>query len=360
MNNILTPILGFAQLLTLEFPDLDQQNKQILEIITKNAKRGAKLVEQILSFSRGESEKRVVVQLKYLLKEIEQFIKKTFPKSIEISNQRDKTELWAVSANPTQIYQVLMNLCVNARDAMPNGGQLTIAAENKFFDQNYARMNLEAKVGNYVVITVSDTGCGMAEEIKERIFEPFFTTKELGKGTGLGLATVIGIVQNHGGFVKVQSEVRKGSQFQVCLPAIDTEVTQDNSDSQVVRGNGELILVVDDEAPILEITQASLVSYNYQVLTALDAVEAFSVYAQNLAQIALVLMDMQMPSITGLNAIRVLRQMNPSVKIIAISGLDSNRQLLADNEVEVQAFLLKPYTIEQLLDTIQFVKAKAE
>ena len=355
MNNILTPILGFAQLLTLEFPDLDQQNKQILEIITKNAKRGAKLVEQILSFSRGEPEERVVIQLKYLLKEIEQFIKKTFPKSIEISNQRDKTELWTVSANPTQIYQVLMNLCVNARDAMPNGGQLTIAAENQFFDQNYARMNLEAKVGNYVVITVSDTGYGMAEEIKEHIFEPFFTTKESGKGTGLGLATVIGIVQNHGGFVKVQSEVGKGSQFQVCLPAIDTEATQDNSNSRVVRGNGELILVVDDEAPILEITKASLVSYNYQVLTALDAVEAFSIYSQNLAQIALVLMDMQMPSLSGLNAIRVLRQMNPSVKILAISGLDSNRQLLADSQIEVQAFLLKPYTIEELLDTIQFV-----
>jgi PAS domain S-box-containing protein len=360
MNNILTPILGFAQLLTLEFPDLDQQNRQILEIITKNAKRGAKLIEQILSFSRGESEKRVVVQLKYLLKEIEQIIKQTFPKSIEISSQRDKTELWTVSANPTQIYQVLMNLCVNARDAMPNGGQLTIAAENKFFDENYARMNLEAKIGNYVVITVSDTGCGMAEEIKESIFDPFFTTKESGKGTGLGLATVIGIVKNHGGFVNVQSEIGQGSQFQVCLPAIDTEATQDNSDSQVARGNGELILVVDDEAPIREITQASLVSYNYQVLTAFDAVEAFSVYAQNLDQIALVLMDMQMPSISGLNAIRVLRQMNPSLKVIAMSGLDSNRQLLADSQIEVQAFLLKPYTIEELLDTIQFVKAKAE
>jgi PAS domain S-box-containing protein len=355
MNNILTPILGFAQLLTLEYPDLDQQNRQILEIITKNAKRGAKLVEQILSFSRGESEKRVVLQLKYLLKEIEQFIKKTFPKSIEITSQRDKTELRAVSANPTQIYQVLMNLCVNARDAMPDGGKLTIYAENKFFDQNYVRMNLEAKTGDYVVITVSDTGCGMLEEIKERIFEPFFTTKELGKGTGLGLATVIGIIKNHGGFVNVKSEVGKGSQFQVCLPAIDTEATQNNSNSQVARGNGELILVVDDEAPILEITKASLISYNYQVITAFDAVEAFSVYAQNLDQIALVLMDMQMPSLSGLNAIRVLRQMNPSLKVIAISGLDSNRQLLADSKIEVQAFLLKPYTIEELLDTIQFV-----
>jgi PAS domain S-box-containing protein len=356
INNILTPILGFAQLLPRQLPDLNEQNRRLLKIMTDNAKRGAELVKQILLFSRGEPEKPVFVQLKYLIKEIERIIKETFPKSIEINCDRSlQAENWTVLADPTQIYQVLMNLCVNARDAMPNGGKLTIAAENRFFDQNYARINLEAKVGNYVVITVSDTGCGIPREIQERIFEPFFTTKESGKGTGLGLATVIGIVQNHGGFVKVESEMGKGSQFQVCLPAIDIKATQENSDSQIVKGNGELILVVDDEAPILEITKASLLNYNYQVLTTCDGQEAFSVYTQHQEKIAVVLMDMQMPTMSGLNTIRLFRQINPSLKVIATSGLTSNRQLLADSEIEIQAFLSKPYTIERLLDTIHCV-----
>lgn len=356
INNILTPILGFAQLLTIKLPNLDEQNRQILELITSNAKRGAKLVEQILLFSRGEPEERVVIQLEHLIKEIERIIKETFPQSIEISSEQENIKgLWTILADPTQIYQVLMNLCINARDAMPNGGKITIAVANQFFDENYVQMNLEAEIGNYVVITISDSGCGMSQEVKEQIFEPFFTTKELGEGTGLGLSTVIGIVKNHGGFVNVRSEIGKGSQFQVCLPAIDTETTQENPDSEIVRGNGELILVVDDEASIREVTKTVLISYNYHVLTAYDAVEAFSVYAQHQDAIALVLMDMQMPSLSGLNAIRILRQMNPSLKVIAISGLESNCQLLKDNEIEVQAFLSKPYNINELLNAIQLI-----
>jgi two-component system, cell cycle sensor histidine kinase and response regulator CckA len=353
MNNVLTPILACAQLLPIKLPDLDEQNRRLLKIMVDNAKRGAELVKQILSFSRGEEGKRVDLQLQQLFAEIERIIRETFPPSIELQIDRQTQEsLWTVSADPTQIYQVLMNLCVNARDAMPDGGILTISAENRCFDENYTRMNLDAKVGNYVVITVSDTGCGMSQEVKERIFDPFFTTKESGKGTGLGLATAIGIVKNHGGFVNVYSEVGKGSQFQVCLPVSNTAAMLVNSDSELVRGNGELILVVDDEAPIREITKTSLVNYNYKVLTAGDGVEAFSIYAQHRDEIALVLMDIQMPSISGLNAILVLRQMNPSIKIIAISGLVSNRKLLEDNDIEVQAFLSKPYTIKELLDTI--------
>ena len=159
-------------------------------------------------------------------------VKETFPNSIKIISAQRTSELWTISADPTQIYQVLINLCVNARDAMPDGGTLTIAADNQFFDRNYVRKNLEAKIGNYVVITVSDTGCGVPKEIKERIFEPFFTTKGSGKGTGLGLSTVIGIVKNHDGFVNLKSEIGKGSQFQVCLPAVDTKTTQENSVSK--------------------------------------------------------------------------------------------------------------------------------
>jgi PAS domain S-box-containing protein len=355
MNNILTPILAAAQLLPLQNFNLNSKNQRLLEILTDNAKRGAELVKQILSFARKEEEELVLLQPKYSIEETERIIKEVFPKSIEIKTDIPKQDLWTISANPTQISQVLMNLCVNARDAMPHGGILTISAKNFSIDENYTRMNLDVKIGDYVIITVSDTGCGMSQEVKERIFEPFFTTKESGKGTGLGLSTAIGIVKIHGGFVKVHSEVGKGSQFQVCFPASETVVTREDFDSQIVRGSGELILVVDDESSIREITQTSLASYNYRVFTAGDAIEAFSIYAQYKDKIRIVLMDIQMPSLSGINAIRILRQMNPSIKIIAISGLDSNRRLLEDSGTEVQAFLSKPYTINQLLDTIRNV-----
>nr|WP_272898079.1 PAS domain-containing sensor histidine kinase [Chlorogloeopsis fritschii] len=355
LNNILTPILTVAQLLPLKFPNLDEKNRQLLTILEDNSKRGAELVKQITAFARGAEGKRVPLQPRHLLKEIEQVIKSTFPKSIEICIHIPTPNLWTVLADPTQIHQVLMNLCVNARDAMPNGGTLSISAQNFHVDENYTRMNLEAKEGNYVLITVSDTGCGMAPELLERIFEPFFTTKEPGKGTGLGLSTLIGIIKNHGGFVKVYSEVGKGSQFQVYLSAIDTLVTQETDDSQTVRGNGELILVVDDEAYIREITKTSLEDFNYRVLIASDGTGAFSLYAQHQNEITLVLIDIQMPSIDGFQAIRILQKMNPSIKIIAFSGLASNQKLLEASGINVQAFLSKPYTIKELLQTIQGV-----
>ncbi|MCP6762673.1 MAG: PAS domain S-box protein [Fischerella sp. CENA71] len=354
MNNILSPILTVAQLLPLKLPNLDDKNRQLLKVLEDNSKRGAELVKQILSFARGAEGKRVPLQIKHLIKELERIVKSTFPKSIEICTEVPQP-LYTVLADPTQIHQVLMNLCVNARDAMSQGGTLTISAENFFVDENYARMNLEAKIGNYVMITVSDTGCGIPKELSERIFEPFFTTKEPGKGTGLGLSTVIGIIKNHDGFVNLYSQVGKGSRFKVFLPTSEQTATQEDEHSQKPKGNGELILIVDDEASIREITKTSLEDYNYTTLIARDGVEAFSLYAQHQNEIRLVLMDMQMPWIDGLNVIRVLQQMNPSVKVIAVSGLASNCQLLEANGINVGAFLLKPYTLEELLDTIKYV-----
>ena len=355
LNNILTPIMTVAQLLPLKFPHLDVQNRQLLKILEDNTKRGAEIVKQITAFARGAEGKRVALQPRHLLKEITRIVKSTFPKSIQISTHIAAANLLTVSADPTQIHQVLMNLCVNARDAMPDGGNLRISADNFRVDENYARRNLEAKIGDYVVITVSDTGCGMSQEVLDRIFEPFFTTKELSKGTGLGLSTVIGIIKNHDGFVNVQSKVGRGSQFQVFLPAIQTVAIELDEHSQIARGNGELILIVDDEALIRDVAKTSLELFNYRVLTASDAIEAFSLYAQHTDEINLVLIDIQMPSMDGLHVIRVLQRMNPAVKIIAISGLASNRHLLATSGLEVQAFLPKPYTMKELLDTIQSI-----
>ncbi|BAY26746.1 multi-sensor hybrid histidine kinase [Calothrix sp. NIES-2100] len=356
LNNILTPMLAVAQLLPLKFPNINEQNQRLLKILEINSKRGAQLVKQITAFARGAEGKRVPLQPRHLLKEIEQVIKSTFPKSIEICIDLATANLSTILADPTQIHQVLMNLCVNALDAMPDSGTLTISADNFHVDASHARMNLEAKVGEYVVITVSDTGCGIPQELLERIFDPFFTTKELGKGTGLGLSTVIGIIKNHSGFIKVHSELGIGSQFQVYLSAIDTSATEEADDSQILaRGNGELILVVDDEVFIQDVAKTSLKEFNYRVMIASDGIEALLLYAQHKTEISVVLMDIQIPSLDGLQAIRVLQQINPSVKIIVISGLRSNQQLLDAKNINVQAFLSKPYTIQELINTLKQV-----
>ena len=218
LNNILTPILTGIQLLQLKLPDLDERNKFILKMLEENSKRGAQLVKQITSFASGAEEDRVSVQLVQLINEISRIIESSFPVGIEFSTDIS-TQLWTIQAQPTQIHQLLMNLCINARDAMPEGGTLTIKAENKFIDQSDIGINPEAKVGDYVATTITDTGYGIPQHILERIFEPFFTTKQAEKGTGLGLATVISIVKSHGGFINVSSQVNQGSKFQVYLPA---------------------------------------------------------------------------------------------------------------------------------------------
>ncbi|MBD2344098.1 hybrid sensor histidine kinase/response regulator [Anabaena subtropica] len=355
LNNILTPIMSSIQMLSLKPPHIDARHQQILKILEHNSKRAADLVKQILTFARGYEGRGVTLQIEPLLLEVEQILNSTFPKSIKISKHLPTQELWTIKADPTQIHQVLMNLCVNARDAMSDGGNLSISAENLLVDENFARMNLDAQVGPYVVITISDTGFGIPPLVLERIFEPFFTTKESSEGTGLGLSTVIGIVKNHGGFVNVHSEVGKGSQFEVFLPSVEDKAKQQLENFNLPVGKGELILVVDDEAAILEITKASLEDYNYKVLIASNGIEAIALYAQHQENISLVLMDMMMPSLDGLTAIRILQEMNPQVKIMAMSGIARDNQLVEAANAGVDAFLGKPYNIYDLTHAIHNV-----
>lgn len=216
LNNILSPILMSVQMLQKKLPD--SQSQQILQTLENNVKRGANLLKQVLSFARGIEGKRTIVQIQPLMAEIEQIITQTFPKSIICQIDIPKN-LWYVRGDTTQLHQVLINLVVNARDAMPNGGILRIAAENLVIGENSAQINIDAKVGSYIAIVVTDTGMGMSSEVQQRIFEPFFTTKEVGKGTGLGLSTALGIIKNHGGFANVYSQVGRGTQFTVYLPA---------------------------------------------------------------------------------------------------------------------------------------------
>ncbi len=353
LNNVFAPILLSAQLLESQLTD--ERSKRLLPILVSNTKRGANLVKQVLSFTRGMEGDRIIVQLKHLIREIQQVIKETFPKNIEVCSHISPN-LWTIHADTTQLHQVLMNLCVNARDAMPDGGTLSIEAENLLIDQSYAQVHFDAKPGLYVVITVSDTGVGIEPEILERIFEPFFTTKELGKGTGLGLSTVLGIVKSHNGFVNVYSELGKGSQFKVYIPAQQARETLEQQEVDLPIGDGELILVVDDEDSIRDITKTSLETYNYKAITASNGIEAVALYAKHRDEISIVLTDMVMPSMDGVTTIRTLKKINPAVKIIAVSGLVSTDKVNLVSQMGVKAFLCKPYTAKQLLETIGNVK----
>jgi len=352
LNNVLAPILMSVQL--LKSKTQDQKSQQMLGIVENNAKRGANLVKQVLSFARGIEGDRTVLQVRHLITEMKQIVKETFPKSIEITTDIPG-DLWHVAGDTTQLHQVLMNLCVNARDAMPEGGRISISAENILIDQNYARMHIDASEGAYIAITVADSGMGIAQEILDRIFEPFFTTKELGKGTGLGLSTVMGIVKSHDGFITVTSTPAKGTEFQVYLPAVQSQESQQVADVDLALGNGELILVVDDEASIREITKTTLENHHYMAITATDGIDAVALYAQYKDEISAVIIDMMMPQMDGATAIHVLHKMNPQIKIITVSGLTPSDQIVEMTATKVKAFLPKPYTAQELLKTLRTV-----
>ncbi|MDZ8053589.1 MAG: PAS domain S-box protein [Aulosira sp. ZfuVER01] len=353
-NNILTPILATAQLLPLKLPELDENTQQLLRILEGSARRGADLVQQILSFTRGVEGSRAIVQVRHLLSDIAQVAQRTFPKFIETKTDI-APDLWTVFADATQLHQVLMNLCVNARDAMPDGGTLRISAENFWIDENYANMHIDAQEGFYVVITIADTGTGIPPEIMDRIFDPFFTTKEIGKGTGLGLSTVMGIIKSHNGFVTVYSELEQGSCFKVYLPSREAKETKLVTNTELPSGNGELILVVDDEVSICQIAKTTLESHNYRILTASDGIGALALYAQHIDDISVVLIDMMMPVMDGASTILMLQRMNPKAQIIAMSGIMAYEAAAQKKSLGIREFLPKPFTAHVLLNTLQEV-----
>ncbi len=353
LNNVLTPILTIAQLLPLKLPVLSEQNQELLKILEASTRRGAHMVKQILTFARGLEGDRGPLSIGHLLGELAAMIERTFPKSITFSHPIVPRDLWFVSANATHLYQVCMNFCVNARDAMPNGGTLSISAENRVITETDVRLHLDAKVGPYVVITFSDTGTGIAREHLDRIFEPFFTTKAVGAGTGLGLSTALGIIKNYGGFVTVMSELGQGTQFQIFLPAIEVAATALAPQAELPRGQGELVLVVDDEASIRETSKITLESYNYRVITANDGSAAIAVYTTHQADINVVLLDIMMPVMDGKAVMQALQQVNPQVKIIACSGVVVSSSF--GEAAVIKAFLPKPFTAYNLLHTLQKV-----
>jgi len=265
---------------------------------------------------------------------------------------------WAILGDPTQIHQLLTNLCVNARDAMPNGGVLTLAIEGVVVDDAYAEMSAGTPPGQYLRVRVEDTGSGMTPEVRDRIFEPFFTTKPLGKGTGLGLSTCHAIARNHGGFILVSSELGKGSCFDVHLPAeVPINVPGEAASTRAVlpRGRGELVLVVDDEEAIRKLARRTLERYGYRVLVAANGVEAIALYTANAGGIAAVLTDMSMPIMDGPTTIVALKAIDPSVRIIGSSGLGADGQAAKAHTLGVTHWVPKPYTAEVLLQMLRAV-----
>jgi CheY-like chemotaxis protein len=291
-----------------------------------------------------------------IISDIIKIFAETFPRNIAI-HTRVPDSVWSVHGDATQLHQVVLNLCVNARDAMPDGGALTVSVKNTEVDEQYVSLNPDAKPGRYVLIRVEDTGVGVAPEIMDRIFDPFFTTKEVGKGTGLGLATVLGIVKGHGGFVRLQSESGRGTTFEIFLPASDAieQSPAGGARAEAPRGHEELILIVDDEENIRAVLRDTLVRHNYKVVSASNGVEATALFAAN-PGIKLVLTDLDMPLMDGVSLGRVLRRLNGAVKIVVSTGLtgrsgvDKRQQEL--NALEINAVLTKPYTAEKLLQVV--------
>jgi PAS domain S-box-containing protein len=353
LNNILAPIMMTADLMKMDTEDPEQL--KLLETIKLSAKRGAEMVKQVLSFSRGFEGEKVQVNMGEVVRELKLILNDTFPKNIKIEVEAE-SNLWPVLADPSQLNQVVLNLCVNARDAMPNGGAITIKMENHVLDSLYTQMNPGSKPGTYLLVKVTDTGGGIPREIQERIFDPFFTTKETGKGTGLGLSTVLGIVKSLGGFINLYSEMGRGSTFKIYLPASASEVEQNAKAVEqfnLPRGRGELILIVDDEEIIRVTVKKTLERFGYRVQTAGHGAEAVALYSKMGDSISAVITDMSMPIMDGPSTILALRSLDPNVVIIGSSGFHTHGQLEKGGAAGVRYFISKPYSAEAVLNILR-------
>ncbi|MBL8602656.1 MAG: PAS domain S-box protein [Myxococcales bacterium] len=352
LNNVLAPILFSIEMLRSD--ETRAGRLEDLATLEMCAERGAEMVRQLLAFARGHHEgARARVDLGAVVGDVVKLIRETFPKDVVLGFERLGRQ-WSVNGNVTQLHQLIMNLSVNARDAMPLGGRLHFTVSAVDVDEVFAGMNLEAHPGPHMLLEVEDTGTGMPREVIDRIFDPFFTTKEIGKGTGLGLSTCLAIVRGHGGFLNVYSEVGKGTRFRVYLPAerpttgrIDLVASPTRS---LPEGRGELLLVVDDEESIRRIAQRTLERYGYRVITASNGAEAVSLFARNHSEIAVVITDMSMPVMDGPATIIALHALDPEVKIIASSGIEPTARGALSG---VAAFVAKPYTAETLLGALR-------
>jgi PAS domain S-box-containing protein len=357
LNNVLSPILMAVQFLKDEVQG--EAARTCLQTLETCAQRGAGIIRQVLTFARGVEGARVLLQLKHLVREVERIVTETFPRSIRVQVRMER-QPWLVQGDPTQLQQVLMNLCVNARDAMPEGGVLTLRLENVRLDEVGARVHVKARPGPYTVMSVQDTGVGIPPELLDKIFDPFFTTKPVGQGTGLGLATVLGIVESHGGFVTVESEVGRGSTFAVYLPALPQAQAGDTGLRERPtpgRGKGQRVLVVDDEPAVRQITAAILRNHGYEPLLAADGQEALAVWEKHRSEIRAVVTDLMMPRMDGPTFLRALRRVAPDLPAISITGLGEESRVSEARAAGAVVNLDKPFTAAELLSALERVLA---
>jgi len=351
LNNALTPIIVGAQLLKNSKDDAERG--KLTEMILGSANRGAAMVRHILTFARGSKGRSRQVSLPRLVNEIAKMAQDTFPKSISINVKLEK-EPWNVSCDTTELYQVLLNICVNARDAMPQGGDLTLGAKNVMLEQQAKSVSEDIPPGCYVVLSAVDTGTGIPPEVLPRIFDPFFSTKGPDKGTGLGLSTVAGIIKNHNGFIQVQSETGKGAEFRIFLPATKSVETDKSKEPERVlpAGHGEMILLMDDEAAVRQLAKSALQNYGYRVVTAASGMDGIAAFEENKDEIKLLVSDTDMPLLDGLAAIRAIQKLKPGIPIIITSGARHEKDRLKNIDTTHLTILEKPYTVEQLLNTV--------
>jgi two-component system, cell cycle sensor histidine kinase and response regulator CckA len=353
-NNLLQIILGYTELL-LHRDQINYATKKDLARIMTAAENGADLVHMLMTFSRKTISRLVPIDLNQRIDQIRTLLSRTIPKMIEIKlilNDR----LSIINADPSQMDQILMNLAVNARDAMPDGGRLTIETDNIRLDEEYCRSQINVTPGEYAALTVSDTGTGIDKGSLEHIFEPFFTTKSLGKGTGLGLAMVFGLVRQHGGHIKCFSEPGVGTTFKLYFPSTMSEKNQtllkQDKDPEKLGGN-ETVLLADDERSIRDLCEEVLVEYGYNVITASDGLEAFEIYVNHKGKIDIVILDMIMPKMDGRQCFNELFRIDPTVKVIVASGLSMQSQLQESFSGLIKGFVSKPYKASQLLKTLR-------
>ena len=351
LNNIIAPIMMCAPLLRSPMPP--EKFEKLISTIETSASRGAEIVRQVLTFGRGQEGREAILPLGTLVQEIMKIAGETFPKSIQLQCSI-AAGLWSVTGDATQFHQMLLNLCVNARDAMPDGGTLRIEGSNVEIDEDAAASMPEARPGTYAVLEVSDTGTGMRCEVIEKIFDPFFTTKDLGKGTGLGLSSVLSIVKNHRGFLTVRSAPGHGTTFKIYLPAEVWSASERKSERRVpaLEGHGELILVVDDEANIRSVAQTLLEAHGYRTIVASEGKEGVALFKQRAREIALVLADVKMPFMDGLAMIRAIHKIDPGARVIASTGQVEPTRLGELDRLNSATFLQKPYGAETLLDAV--------
>lgn len=348
LNNVLGPVLMGVDLLRHDVTN--PRDIELLDIMEASGKRGAAMVKQVLSFARGLEGQRSLVSPVRLVHELAAVMRDTFPKGIQVDIDAPEGT-WSTLGDATQLHQVLLNLCINARDAMPNGGHLSVRLHNNLVDQQFVAMHPDARPGPYVVLEVADTGDGIAPGLLAKIFEPFFTTKPVGKGTGLGLSTTQAIVKSHGGYITVESTLAEGTTFQVNLPAETGHALPQSSVvlSPLPHGAGQMILLIEDEAAIRSITAQTLEAYGYHVMSASDGAEGIALYAPHATEIAAVITDMMMPVMEGAPTIRILKRLNPDVKIIVSSGSTAKGLEAEVRALGVKHFMPKPYTADTML-----------